>query len=246
MRIPQPEVRDKSVEQEPAGHSRVARRRVSIRGILRRVLPALSAFCMAAMAVLPAVHCDAQQLLFSEDFSATTLDPAKWRIDNVPFESGTSDIAPTVGGGLLNFYGINSAGWWGGSAIATVPTFTASPETNLVFQVDRINEGGVGTASRSAIWITDATRQHFVFFGDNRGEGNWRYNRKIGATGDNATGGGTAISAFATPTFTDLGLHTIKAVVNGQSVKLYLDDVFGAEVAFPFSDGIDQQRRGER
>ena len=117
-------------------------------------------------------------------------------------------------------------------------TFKASPETNLVFKVDRVSEGGVGTATRSAIWITDTNRQHFVFFGDNRGEGNWRYNRKIGAAGDNPTGSGAAIPAFSGATFTDLGLHTIKAVVNGQSVKLYLDDVFGAEVAFPFSQGI--------
>jgi hypothetical protein len=192
-----------------------------------------------AAAILAAAASPAcAQLLFSEDFTSTSLDPTKWRLDNQPFESGTSDIAPSVGGGYLTFSGTQLAGWWGGSAVATVPTFKASPETNLVFQVDRVSEGGSGTATRSAIWITDANRQRFVFFGENRGEGNWRYNRKINADGDNPTGGGTGINAFNQGSMIDLGFHTMKAVVNGQSVKLYLDGVFGAEVAFPLAEGI--------
>lgn len=178
------------------------------------------------------------QEVFYDDFMNATLDPVKWRVDSTPFESGTTDVTLTVGGGYLTFSGTDTAGWWGGAAVMTVPTFKASPETNLVFTVERTSEFGIGTASRSAMWITDAERKNFVFFADNRGEGNWTYNRKIGATGDNPTGSGTAIGALNQPPYTDAGTHTMKAVVNGQSVKLYLDDVFGAEVAFPFSSGI--------
>lgn len=177
------------------------------------------------------------QVLFTEDFSGS-LDPAKWRTSNQPFESGITDITATSGGGYLTFSGTDTAGWWGGASVVTIPSFKASPETNLVFEVDRASEYGTGTASRSGVWITDANRQNFVWFGDNRGEGNWRYNRRIGAEGDNPTGSGTAIPAFADAAFTDLGSHRIKMIANGQSVKLYLDDVFGAEVDFPFSEGI--------
>jgi hypothetical protein len=205
--------------------------------MLRRIGRELAVIVCTMAAAMPAFTGSAQ-LLFSDDFMSDTLDTSKWRIDAQPFESGVSDIAAVVGGGSITFSGVNSAGWWGGSAVATVPTFTASPETNLVFEVTRVNEFGIGTASRSAIWITDAERKNFVFFGDNRGEGNWRYNRKIGATGDNPTGSGTAISAFNVAPYTDGGSYVMKAVVNGQSVKLYLDGIFGAEVEFPFASGI--------
>lgn len=178
------------------------------------------------------------QELFSDDFMDSTLNAAKWRVDNQPFESGTTDVLITVGGGSLNFSGTDLSGWWGGSAVMTVPTFAASPETNVIFEVDRVSEFGLGTASRSAIWITDTNRQNFVFFSDNRGEGNWGYNRRINAAGDNPTGSGANLPVFDALPYTDAGTHTIKAIANGRTVKLYLDNVFGAEVPFPLTSGI--------
>ncbi len=178
------------------------------------------------------------QILFSDDWGAGTLDTTKWRVDLQPFESGVTDVVPSVAGGYLTFAGTDTAGYWGGAAVATIPTFNASPETNLVFTVDRASEFGTGTAHRSAIWITDATRTHYVFFGDDQGEGSWHYNRMIGATGDNPNGTGAAVPALDQAPYNDMGDHIIKAVVNGQTVKLYVDDVFGAEVAFPFTTGI--------
>ncbi len=183
-------------------------------------------------------QCSAGELLFSDNFDQEGLDTSKWRVDSIGFESGVGDIAPTVTGGILSFYGSDTAGWWGGAAVATVPTFSASDETNLVFTVDRLLDYSTGTASRTAVWITDASRQNYVLFADIRGEGNWHYNRKIGQDGDNPTGSGTAIGALNVSPYTDGGLHQMKVIANGRTVRLYVDEVFGAEVAFPFTSGI--------
>src|SRR5690606_5865311 len=39
----------------------------------------------------------------------------------------------------------------------------------------------------------------------------------------------------------DGGYHQMKVVANGETLKLYLDDVFGAEVDFPMTEGIRLQ-----
>lgn len=190
-----------------------------------------------SLAVISA-QAQTSQPLFSDDFESGALDPAKWRQDNRPFESGTSDIQPIVSGGVLEFSGTVTEQWWPGSAIATVPTFSASMETNLVLTVDRLAELGFGTASRSAIWITDTNRENFVVFADVRGEGGWRYNRKINLNGDSPNGSGVDMAVFNDPLYDDGGFHRMKVVANGETVKLYLDDILGAEVAFPYKEGI--------
>ena len=48
------------------------------------------------------------------------------------------------------------------------------------------------------------------------------------------TGTATAIPAFGPSNFNDQGAHRLKAIANGTDVKLYLDDVYGATVPFPF------------
>src|SRR5437667_421713 len=48
-----------------------------------------------------------------------------------------------------------------------------------------------------------------------------------GATGD--------IHAFNDPSFDDGGLHHMKLVADGKTVKLYLDNQLGTEVKFPFT-----------
>lgn len=215
--------------------SKIVRRGGNRPSISRRSAASLGFLLVAACSVT--LQADAQ-VLFTDDFMEPTLNTSKWRVDNQPFESGTTDALISVGGGSLNFTGTDLSGWWGGSAVMTVPTFTASPETNLIFEVDRVSEFGIGTASRSAIWITDTNRQNFVFFSDNRGEGNWSYNRRINAAGDNPTGSGANIPVFDALPYTDAGTHAVKAVANGRSVKLYIDNVFGAEVDFPVAGGI--------
>jgi intracellular sulfur oxidation DsrE/DsrF family protein len=139
---------------------------------------------------------------------------------------------------MLTFGGTVSVNYWPGTALATIPTFTASNETNLVCTVDRLYDYSTGTASRTALWITDATRTYYVLFAEVYKEGGWRYNRKLGRSDDVALGSGVNIAAFDGATFDDGGQHQMKAIANGKTVKLYLDGIFGAEVDFPFSEGI--------
>jgi hypothetical protein len=106
--------------------------------------------------------------------------------------------------------------------------------------IDRVAETGVGSASRSALWIMDESKTKYVLFADVRAEGGWRYNRKIGEDGDVPTGSGVDIAAFNGATFDDGGLHRMSVVADGKTVKLYLDGIFGAEVKFPFSKIVVQ------
>src|SRR6185503_3903104 len=113
--------------------------------------------------------------------------------------------------------------------------FTASDESTVTLTIDRVAEAGLGTASRSALWILDETRTKYVLFADVRAEGGWRFNRKIGENGDVPTGSGTDIAAFNGGTFDDGGLHKMQMVANGKTVKLFLDGIAGPEISFPFS-----------
>src|SRR6185503_16043964 len=116
--------------------------------------------------------------------------------------------------------------------------FTASDESTVTLTIDRVAEQGLGTASRSALWILDETLTKYVLFADVRAEGGWRYNRKINENGDVPTGSGTDIAAFNA--FEEGGLHRMKMTADGKTVKLYLDDIFGAEVKFPFTKVVIQ------
>ncbi|PYJ97213.1 MAG: hypothetical protein DME23_16675 [Verrucomicrobia bacterium] len=180
--------------------------------------------------------------VFFDDFADGVIDANKYQPDAPFFEGGQGDIHATEANGVLEFTGTVSQQWWAGATLRIVPTFTVSDETNVVISVDRVSEAGVGTSSRSALWTMDSTRSTFVLFADNRGENHWEYNRKINEAGDQPTGGGVAITAFDDPLgpFLDEGLHRMKAVANGKTVKLYLDDVFGAEVKFPFTNLVFQ------
>lgn len=209
---------------------------------IRRPVPSLHLATVAlGLALLPAASAQFSKVVFSEDFNGATIDSSKFAPDAPFFEGGQGDIAATQHDGVVQFTGTVNQQWWAGATLRVIPTFTASPETNIVVSVDRVSELGVGTSSRSALWIEDITTNMFVLFADNRGENHWEYNRKINEAGDQPTGGGTAIATFNNdPTFLDEGLHTMKAVANGSTVKLYLDDVFGAEVKFPVSQLLFQ------
>ncbi|MGE3310575.1 MAG: hypothetical protein AB7O66_11435 [Limisphaerales bacterium] len=175
------------------------------------------------------------QVVFEDDFSSNTIDPAKYQADAPFFEGGVGDIHAEAGGGVMRFVGTTSQQWWAGGTLRVVPTFNATEESPLTVSVDRVAEAGVGTASRSALWILDETQTKYVLFADVRGEEGWRYNRKIGEDGDAPTGGGTIMTAFDGASFDDGGLHRMQMVANGKTVKLMLDGIVGAEVKFPFS-----------
>ncbi|MCL4176449.1 MAG: hypothetical protein KJ072_01705 [Verrucomicrobia bacterium] len=176
--------------------------------------------------------------VFFEDFNSGTIDPAKFEPDSPFFEGGVGNIVGAINNGELEFTGTVSQRWWAGATLRLVPTFTVSEEADIVMSVDRVREAGVGTASRSALWIMDDTQTKYVLFADVRGEEGWRFNRKIGEAGDNPTGGGTIITAFDGATFDNGLLHRMKVVVNGETVRLYLDDIFGAEARFPYKNLI--------
>ena len=140
----------------------------------------------------------------------------------------------------MRFVGTTTQQWWSGGTLRVVPTFAPSESETITLSIDRVAEAGQGTASRSALWILDETQTNYILFADVRGEGGWRYNRKIGQDGDVPTGGGNNMAVFDGDAFDDGGLHTMSMVADGQTVKLLLDGIEGAEVQFPFSPVIFQ------
>ncbi|HXJ74626.1 MAG TPA: hypothetical protein VNM37_17365, partial [Candidatus Dormibacteraeota bacterium] len=200
------------------------------------LMPVVLAFMMILILSLSCVRVSGQisQVVFADDFSANTIDPGKYQPDAPFFEGGLGDIHAEAGNGVLRFVGTTSQQWWSGGTLRIVPTFNATEQANLSVSIDRVAEQGIGSASRSALWILDETQTKYVLFADVRGEGGWHYNRKIGEDGDVPTGSGTDIAAFNGGTFDDGGLHRMKVIADGKTVKLYLDNQFGTEVKFPF------------
>lgn len=179
-------------------------------------------------------------IVFQDDFKSNTLDPAQYQADSPFFEGGKGDIKGVAQNGTVEFTGTTTQQWWSGATLRVVPKFEASEESTLTVSIDRVRESGKGSASRSALWIMDETMTRYVLFADVRGEGGWRFNRKIGEDGDVPTGGGTDIAAFNGVTFDDGGLHRMSLIADGKTVKLLLDGNQGAEVKFPFSPVVIQ------
>src|SRR5688572_17500609 len=157
---------------------------------------------------VPAVWAqEAPVVVFSDDFASNTIDPAKYQPDAPFFEGGVGDIHATAHDGVMEFVGTTTQQWWSGGTLRIVPSFNASPATPVTISIDRVAEAGVGSASRSALWILDETETKYVLFADVRAEGGWRFNRKIGEPGDVPTGSGTDIVPFNGGTFDDGALH---------------------------------------
>jgi len=177
-------------------------------------------------------------VIFSDDFSSNAIDPAKFEAAVPFFEGGEGDISAEASDGIVRFTGTTTQQWWSGGTLKLKQTFTAAPDTPVTISIDRVQEAGQGTASRSALWIYDETETNYVLFADVRGEGGWRYNRKIGQDGDAPTGGGNNIALFDGASFDDGGLHTMSMVADGSTVRLILDGIEGPTVSFPFSSVI--------
>lgn len=178
-------------------------------------------------------------VVFNDDFNGSSVDPAKWRVSDKPFENGATDIEPFVAGGSVNFYGFATANYWGGVSLASVPTFAVVPGEALVFTTQRWEHMGVATASRSGVWITDPTRSKYLFFSDNWGEDGWTYNLLSGNPAvDKPTGRGINLAPLDDVNLDNGQFHEIKVMANGQSVKMYVDDVYGGIAPYPFSSDI--------
>lgn len=189
-------------------------------------------------------------VLLSDDFNGAAIDEAKWRRDEVPFDTGTfkadlSDITLSSGQVKINVEAETPN--WPGLALYTQKTFDVKQTEPAIFEIDRAKLGfvlvnGTGARQHAGIWVRDGNG-NFVFFADSEAHnGNnygWRYNKSTGNPDtDNPTDEGTNIAAFDGGTFDNAGNHRMKLTANGVTVKLYLDGVFGAEVHFPFKDGL--------
>lgn len=190
---------------------------------------------LAAGLVQPKATAQVTNSVFSDDFSGP-LNTTKWTVGKRTLEGGTGTIVPVVSNGVVEITGTTTEQWWAGGSLQVATNFTVNPETNVAFSVDRVSENGSGTAHRTALWILDSTGTYFVLFAEDVGETEWEFNRKIGISGDVPTGSGTAIAAFdaAGSPYLDGALHTMMAVCDGATAKLYLDGVFGVSVPFPF------------
>jgi len=191
------------------------------------------------------------QVLLTDDFSGSAFDTAKWKLDTTAFDSlvpgtATAGSAIILTNGQAKIDVTAETGNWPGLALLTVQSFSAAQTTPATFEIDRVLFDFVlvtGTAAkqRTGLWIQDANG-NFVFFNDylahDGGAFGWNYNRMIGQPGDNPAVIGTDILPFAQTRFDDRRRHRAKMVANGSTVRLYLDDVFGTEVPFPFSQGL--------
>src|SRR5687768_6128386 len=162
--------------------------KLSIRSSFYAVTKVSLAILCSAFVLVPSLKAQITNTLFLENFDNNVIDPLKLVPDSPFFEGGVGDIAATAANGAVEFNGSVSQQWWAGATLRVVPTFEVSDAKQVAVEVDRVAEAGVGTASRSALWIMDSTQTRYVLFADVRGEGGWSFNRKIGLASDNPTG----------------------------------------------------------
>ncbi len=188
------------------------------------------------------------KVLLTDDFPGTTIDATKWVRDDTSFDTGalTAESGVTVANGVVKFSVTAEVSLWPGIALFTTRTFNPTASTPVTFEIDRtliefVLTTGTGAEQRSGIWVKDASG-NFVFLNeyiahDGRNYG-WRFNKRTGQDDDTPTNEGLNIPAFDGGTFDNRGLHRLKMVANGTKVALYVDDVFGVDVPFPFSQGL--------
>jgi hypothetical protein len=197
--------------------------------------------CVAAALAVEVVA--TPNVLLTDAFPGTAFDATKWVLDATPFEDGTAtaESSLTVTNGQVKIDVTAETANWPGFALFTVGNYTASATAPATFEIDRVLLDfvlvtGTGARQRAGIWIKEAGG-NFIFYNEHAAhDGNnfgWRYNNV-----DNPTDAGVNIAVFDAAQFNDLKNHRMKIVANGATVKLFLDDVFGVEVPFAFSQGL--------
>jgi hypothetical protein len=188
--------------------------------------------------------------LLADDFSGESIDTNKWSINSTPWLAGgtldNDNTSVTQTNGQVEF-DVYAASDWGGVSLKTVSSFSASLSQPLVFEITREFFDQNANYAFPGVWITDDTRTKFVYFGEDFGTdpGGWQYNRKIGDPDFDNTDPEEGIWNTALVNDDDIGDffnngedHRIKAVVDGTTVRLYLDGFFASEVSFPLTSGI--------
>jgi hypothetical protein len=188
--------------------------------------------------------------LLTDDFSSSTVDPTKWRLDSTPMtDTGTltADSSIFITNNMVEVFVNTDVADWPGLALFTKDSFTASALSPVDFEIDRtkmesVLVGGNTTKEQTGIWIKDST-SNYIFFSDydthDGTAGGWQYNTVIGGTNDTPVPAvGKVIPALAPAALNDLGNHHIHVQVNGTAANLFLDGILGATVPFPFSQGI--------
>jgi hypothetical protein len=188
----------------------------------------------------------------SDDFSAATINSNRWTIDATPLIStgtATADSSVFVTNNQVEMAVTCTASDWPGFAMMLTTGVTASVTSPVTFAVDRVKMdyvlvGGTSAKQRTCIWIKDPTT-NYVFFNDystfDGTAGGWQYNYVIGSTNDTPLASATAgasMTALNAAALNDLGNHRLKVEVNGTNAKLYVDDILGGTVPFPFANGI--------
>ncbi len=132
----------------------------------------------------------------------------------------------------------NTTNSWGGALASTrEDSFPATPDINLVAEVDRVSVEANGT-SRSGIILTSADRSRYLFFsqqykdGIDSGAATWHVNVSPGLP----SGTGTVIPAFSG--MDSNGTYRLGLVADGSMVEVFLDGVPGGRFPFPVSSGI--------
>ncbi len=200
---------------------------MSLRSTMTAIL-AMGIFC-----ILSAPLDAATVSSLTDNFTADTVDAAKWNTQAADFEvgSGTYTADTTSNVDQLTIAGTNTnQSFWGGTTLESVNTFSSSVETTIT--VDRVSLSGAGTAKRSSLWIDQNPSASFLHFAHNHGENGWQWN----SNEQGPTGGGNNIGAFDAFD-NDLGAKEMKLVyrpLGGSSaaVDMYLDGVLGATANF--------------
>ena len=191
----------------------------------------------------------APKVVLQEEFAGNQIDSAVWSLDDTPLtEGGTlnADSSTYITNGMLAMVAHCETADWTGYSLLSKSTYAASELSPVDFDIDRVKMeyvqiGGNTTKERAGVWVKSGTNYVFFNFLDTHdGSANgWRYNVVKGSTADTALpADGVGMSAFGAASFNTLGSHRLKVQVNGASVKLYVDGVFGASVPFAATDDI--------
>jgi len=191
-------------------------------------------------------------VLFTDQFTGTEINTDSWELNDRSFEYMNSQPTGTMDyyivDGVVNMSYAPDSSYWPGSIFVTKSSYAVSPENPVTFQIDRhYNTYNQASGSRCAFLIFNSDLSKWVHFAETTDGGSassakyygWCYNRYIGQDGDKYNGVGIGMDDInLDETLTDHLFHTIKLVATGETVTFFIDDVEGATVEFPFTEGV--------